>query len=893
MASSSSISSSSDKISNVTLTEQRDMPITQILPSQSSDTSFGHSLTNSDTIWSLEQTMSREILESQIEWPVTALPFTALYGYTDFPTAVSQDSTKLQAIFLSFMTYFTFNVRIRFKINSTKFHQGALIANWIPGKPSGLTQYAQHLTPTYLSSSPNAILKADTSESVVFDIPYAHIHSSYLLSSVSMSSFVTQIRNLGVLELRVLNQLQCVSGASQSVGITSYVSFVNPQLLIPVNPRSAPLFNQRYQNSNQPFQYSTRRDLPVIIEAQAADTVSAIGNTVGSFLSAGKSAVSTLALAESGDVPGAISSGISTVEKAVSAFSSLSNFDKPNENQFSSNFIRATINNPSLGSGQDCSQELNLKCHTAHIVAPQYFGSNQCDMDVNDLVKRATLYKTLSWSQTSLSGALLYSEMVAPTSFAGSSIVSTLGTVITPTWLSSISSLFTQWRGTIRFRLQVLATQFHSGSLLISFTPNVLSDPPSTVNAAMQSNHILWDLKEKHEIIFDCGYNMTTPWLSVPTYQQVNYTRAVDLLSITSTTYECYSGYINIFVVNPLVGITDVVNQVDVNLWVLAGDGFELTKPAQINHRLELPHWPPATTFDDSSIIEAQALDDDAEGTNTQMLDIQSSPAEVLQLDPSTTLPIDVHYLGDSVISLKDVCRRATRIPPITLTIPSGSTCAAIAIPVLPWLSSIAMRSTTAQSTYLTGYAPSALEQLNSHFAWWSGKLNYKVIIEASTNYYPVTASATHLPDQYFMNSNLIPVYFSSYNSGIAVSTGVPSPYDMTFQSGYASHAWSSDIQTAMDLVIPWSQPNSAANTDFQTTVLGVNSLNFPLQTRFRPWREFMNGTLMLNFHGPVNTAFTIHLYYGAGDDFSFYVPVAPPSVVLATDTLGLTLTPL
>lgn len=117
--------------------------------------------------------------------------------------------------------------------------------------------------------------------------------------------------------------------------------------------------------------------------------------------------------------------------------------------------------------------------------------------------------------------------------------------------LLSVSRGFQLWRGTLKFKIQVVATRFHQGQLLISWTPFGVC---TTLNIAKSVYYTSMDIG------VDNVLEIEIPFLYPGEFMDTN---------------RPAHGAVEIWIQNPLVAPNNVSTTVDVNIWMAAGDDFE------------------------------------------------------------------------------------------------------------------------------------------------------------------------------------------------------------------------------------------------------------------------------------------------------------------------------
>lgn len=145
--------------------------------------------------------------------------------------------------------------------------------------------------------------------------------------------------------------------------------------------------------------------------------------------------------------------------------------------------------------------------------------------------------------------------------------------------VSVLSTMFGFWRGTLDLKIDVVGTPFHKGQLLVSYIPHnhqmdVLKNN-ITIDMAKSSNYTICDLSETR------SFSINIPYISNK-----------HMYPVRDTNIETHipPGYVNIFVLNPLIPMDNVTPYVYLNLYIRGGKDFELMVPIQPS--IGLPYDP-------------------------------------------------------------------------------------------------------------------------------------------------------------------------------------------------------------------------------------------------------------------------------------------------------------
>lgn len=283
----------------------------------------------------------------------------------------------------------------------------------------------------------------------------------------------------------------------------------------------------------------------------------------------------------------------------------------------------------------DVKQELSID--------PAIVGISPTDeLSISYISSRESYITSFQWPVVYNSGDFLFGARVGPLIEAN---------VVTPVtyYLPAItyaSIPFQYWRGTVRYRFQIVASGFHKGRLLLVWDPRAQVTAPET---NVQYSKIV-DLAEERDFTFEVGWGANTTFLNCPTINNARQFNSVTPYTTTDTTGS-YNGVIGVYVLNELVvPNTAVDNDIRINVFISACDDYEVAVPtsagsfiSQLGPSLSLT--PQSGTFEEV----------DTENKNAPQNTVAK---ETFALCLPTTSPADSVYFGESVVSMRQLIRR-------------------------------------------------------------------------------------------------------------------------------------------------------------------------------------------------------------------------------------------
>nr|WPR18050.1 MAG: capsid protein [Chemarfal virus 274] len=169
------------------------------------------------------------------------------------------------------------------------------------------------------------------------------------------------------------------------------------------------------------------------------------------------------------------------------------------------------------------------------------------ELNVAHLCERAAVSTVVPWNQADAADFVVYTANVCPTMGTASTISSKSCLFDTPAGM--VSRLFAQWRGTVVYKLKLIASQYHQGRLIVSFDP---SGVDATADSESMVVTRIWDIQETDEMVFK------VPFLSDTNFKGCNPNVSQDysVRGATAITFsqQYHTGRLTIRVGNKLLG---------------------------------------------------------------------------------------------------------------------------------------------------------------------------------------------------------------------------------------------------------------------------------------------------------------------------------------------------
>lgn len=335
---------------------------------------------------------------------------------------------------------------------------------------------------------------------------------------------------------------------------------------------------------------------------------------------------------------------------------------------FAGNMVNTQYPDTAVKLTNDPKQELTIDTRT--------FGLGSDDeMTIKSIAMRESYLTSFNWSTAAVTEQFLFQVRVTPCLYDRL----TLGTLfehhLTAACFATLP--FARWRGTTKFRFQIVASAYHKGRLKVVYEPYAVTGNEYNTNYV----HII-DLAKERDFSIDIGWGLPTSFCNTTGFlASVPFETGAP--SSVPTYPELYSnGYLSIYVVNELTTPNSTVNNdISVNVFTCMCDDFEVADPTDI-FISDLSVFPPPQPLEAAAVGEEVLVGNidepqtelefqsGVETTDTGMIspdgdrnDMEDIPSELspthliapkLSADDHT---LDV-YFGDPITSFRQVLKR-------------------------------------------------------------------------------------------------------------------------------------------------------------------------------------------------------------------------------------------
>jgi len=594
------------------------------------------------------------------------------------------------------------SLHVKFVINANGFSYGCMMAYYHPlqsrdataGYPLVTDVNASGIVPAHgtftmdrdhlvrHSQKPRIFLMPQTSTGGTLQLPFLWPENWLDLTSGNADK-------LGKIFLCQLNPLKSLTLTNTArVSITAYAWMENAKLSLTTTMEHKLYIKPQDATGNYKMSYSWPNSVPAanIVAPSTQRRKLAISHAGDEYGSGPVSkAANSVALAagalSSAPIIGPYARASSVIASGVGKLASIFGYSRPTVIEDITPYKPIYFGNLANTDAGDTSQKLTLDSKQEVSIDPRVVGLLPKDeMSIRSIAGRESYYATFEWkgatgtSGTShQAGKRLMNCLVTPLLFinkqpSGSTDFNLLEHNMTGCCFAALP--FGSWRGTMRYRFQVIASQFHRGRIRIVWDPRKIEE--QTGNSLWETSNIMSciiDLAENRDFTVDVGWGAST------TYYPASIdpgNKAIDTGSLyvtgssadnSSLKEEWGNGVIGVYVVNELVATasgtvgSEDIPSAYINMFVSCPD-LDVANPEEAS----LQRWTPVKPHGLAAVTPTTMAVSHGgfEEVEPEHKPVLPGPADfylgpsVPELDEATS---GVFY-GDPVVSIRTLMKR-------------------------------------------------------------------------------------------------------------------------------------------------------------------------------------------------------------------------------------------
>lgn len=513
-------------------------------------------------------------------------------------------------------------LNVKFMITGNGFHYGRIIASYTPLHNTDTMTVCRFNTKAdqvQATQRPYVQLDPTTSTGGTLKLPFFWDKDALDVASG------TDFDDMGIVNMRSLVNLQQANGNLDPVRISVIVWAEDVHLSMPTQVNPSFMIAQSGKKSNKSAKTTDEYGEGII--SRPASLVAMVTKRLS-------------------DVPiiGPYARATSIAAGATATIAKMFGYSRPAQLEAIAPYKPMYVGDMAACNTIDTSQRMALDAKQEVTIDTRTFGLDGKDeMVLSDIASRESYLDTFVWTESSAQGTMLMDMQVTPR--LNHEVPGAFPEYHMPACCYA-SSPFQNWRGTMRFRFQVIASAYHRGRLRVVYDPQV-----STLNPEYNIQYsTIIDIAEKRDFTIEVGWGAHTGMLPMhDIWDATGYSIIANTLSGDVTS----NGSIAVYVMNELQSPSAVTANISVLAWVSCADDVEFASPnTEMISQLSVFQTQSGMTesTDPKSTVDMAAEDDD-------ML-AKSDTDVVLAVKPGSSCEALMVYAGEVVPSLRTLCKR-------------------------------------------------------------------------------------------------------------------------------------------------------------------------------------------------------------------------------------------
>jgi hypothetical protein len=414
---------------------------------------------------------------------------------------------------------------------------------------------------------------------------------------------------------------------------------------------------------------------------------------------------------------------------AVASMAKIFGYCRPPITKAPDPYRPAQISSMALTNVPDNAQKLTVDDKQELTIDPRIAGIGPADsLNIREIAKRESYLTTFNWNIGTAPDTLLWNARLDPCTWAENAGP--------PTSLHfpacAMAALpFSHWKGSMKFRFQIVCSSFHKGRLKFVYDPNFIANNTYLGFSEYNTNYLkIVDIAEEQDFTIEIGNGQERNFLNHALPGQDGVTTMYSTSRYTSKGPG--NGVIGVIVVNELTTPNSTVtNDIEINVFVSMGDDFEVAAPDDY-----FQHFVLKPQSGEMEILESQSGEIVPESQNTTELDApQQSETTLIGLPPVEDPELNKVFFGEAITSFRTMLKRYSlwnTIPKLD-TIPVVISGRFAAFPYLRGNVADAVDTTGAAADY--NYCNTVLlHWVRAAFSGHRGSIRYKLLPRGTQN---------------------------------------------------------------------------------------------------------------------------------------------------------------
>lgn len=498
-------------------------------------------------------------------------------------------------------------LHVKILINGNAFYYGRAIAAYEPLSPLDNTSPARSWVPEDRirgSQRMHVYLNPTVSQGGSLELPYFWPKNNWVVSQ-------NDWRNMGEIVIASFNDLKHANAGTDPINISVMAWAENVKFSIPT--RSVP-------QPSIPEAGST----PISGDEHEQNVISRPATNVARIAGA------------LSDVPaiGPYAKATEIGARAVAKTAKLFGLSAPNELNYAIYEPRAK-HSIAVTDTKQSANKLTVDSKQELTIDPRTTGIREDDeLPIASMAGRESYINQFDWAVTDASGAHLWNARVDP------GLKGRNGSEWHFPACATAALPFQYWRGTMRFRFQIVASEYHKGRIRVVYDP-LTGGTTSEYNTHYSTIH---DIAESKDFTVDVGWGQNVPYVqSLGWYGTAEYGTTPLINNIVSG-----NGVLSVYVLNKLSVPSATPSDIQINVFISMLDDFEVAAP---DDKISFLKFRAPVSIPESGVIPE---DGDDQGTPVEDPPPIDTMADALIDRPRTTYV----FMGETIASFRTMLKR-------------------------------------------------------------------------------------------------------------------------------------------------------------------------------------------------------------------------------------------
>lgn len=586
----------------------------------------------------------------------------------------------------------------------------------------------------------------------------------------------------------------------------------------------------------------------------------------------------------------------SLAASAASAVAALFGFSKPLELERTI-IVPKTTHDMATSAGKDDCHKLALDPKQELTIDPRSFGlSNKDEMEIANIAGVESYITTFTWTSgnSSPAGTILWNTIVDPADFTVYPATTPEINRITMTASCFAVAPFQYWRGSIKYRFQVVCSALHKGRIRIVYDPEIevtTNDPTRITPEYNLGYQTVVDISETKDFEITVGWGQGSSYRHSAFYDGVSPLDSITPINYNSSTNTFGNGVLGVYVMNELTNPSSSVDDCYVVVSMSAGPDFEVAAPTNkplsrlrfrtfgdVSAPVALAAEVPLIEEVVETVPQSQELPVSAVPTQDATTFEATEHADTLADMGSLTAPTNMVFFGETIRSFRTLLKRFSMVELVSIQQTAGGWSSATTIqrkafPIEPGYTSYSttdpdrVTRTVNGKEYAYGFM-TPMRFISAGFVGWRGSVRWKV----TTMGYEC-CSWLRSPMTITRYSGCTPSNITASIPNKSLNSGM--------QSWYVNFDEAANAQEGAQVIDPRVEPIISFEVPFYTSRRFLNSRSL---TQFQPdLSSVYSPCWKLSYEGipDANVNFNHQMYCAAGEDFTLGMFIGAPIVYL------------